>query len=1169
MPAVKLTEQQRAALAPDDRSRWLSAGAGCGKTFVLTERFLSYIDPQQRDPPAPLGKLAAITFTDAAAREMRKRIRTRCRERLAAAGNSHEGRYWQRLMREIDSARISTIHSFCAQLLRNHAVEARLDPQFETLDQAAADLLRAQTVDDELRTRLEDRDPKVLELAAWLGLTKLRNDLVRLLSDNPVAVIQRWRDRSPDEMIAVWHDHFRRIALPGELEALRCEPHYQELRRLADPTLAKPGAFRDHLQALEELVQQVDQFDPATAQGTPWSTLGDLARVRRKDGSTICKKSDWYDADCQSAYSGTCKLVRQSLDRSLLQKPMGGEDARHVARLGLSLLDVAADLFTACETRKAERNALQFDDLLERTHALLTDPEQVEVRRELARSTRLLMVDEFQDTDRLQSAIIQAFCGDQWRQQGLFVVGDFKQSIYRFRGADPDVSAQLRDELPEDMRLSLTANFRSQPAILRFVNALFHDQFEDTYEPLEATRPQVTAEPAVEMLWATPTTAERQEDRRITADEARRREARWIARRLQQMLQLGQPLVTDEASDPPQTRPVRAGDIAILLRSVSSVAVYEEALREHGLPYYLAGGHAFYAQQEIYDLLHLLRAIASPADELSLAGALRSPLFALTDETLFWLVEREGSLNAGLFAENLPLELTDREREKVVRAAEALRYLRAGKDQWLVAELVEKCLELTGYDAALLCEFLGERKLANVYKLVEQARTLDRTEPGDLWGFITQLGEFVVQAPKEALAATQAEGDVINIMTIHKAKGLEFPVVVLADMDRKLPVPSNHPVFDEQLGPLLPNRDGTSGVGFDLFRAADQAAEAEERTRLLYVACTRAADYLILSSSIEELEKPQQDWMKLIAGRFDLGSGSLVGSLPAGYQKPAVHATTVEPKQAAPAEASRQAVDLLQLVEKTRNQIRQASGGSGSTAPIATADPIAPDRGAQRRFSFSRLSGSLAHPASDGATDLASDEAREVYPNARPPAVDARQLGQLVHAVLERIVLDRPHEASEWCEFLAPQYCDDPAASNRVATEMIERLLASPRAADLVQAQTVRREVEFLLPWPRQTGTPCYLEGVIDCLYQDAQGVWRVLDYKSNLTSAGDVLAAAAPYEMQMYVYTLAAEQALGESLGESTLVFLRPGVEHQFQFDAEARERMHKQVDQAIAALR
>jgi ATP-dependent helicase/nuclease subunit A len=528
-------------------------------------------------------------------------------------------------------------------------------------------------------------------------------------------------------------------------------------------------------------------------------------------------------------------------------------------------------------------------------------------------------------------------------------------------------------------------------------------------------------------------------------------------------------IVVDHATGQP--RPVRLGDVAILLRTLSDAQVYEEALREYGLDYYLAGGHAFYSQQEIYDVLNLLSAVASSIDEIALAGALRSPMFSLADETLYWLVQRYGSLNAALGGQP-PTELSPGEAAKVRRAAATIARLRVEKDRLLVADLLALALELTGYDATLLAEFLGPRKAANIEKLVEQARALDRTSPGDLQGFITQLSEFVLQAPKESLAATQTEGDGVRIMTIHYAKGLEFPVVVLPDLDRGRHGGAMRPVLDEALGPLVnvlgDDLDEPRGsIGIDLYRFREDLEENEERKRLLYVACTRAADYLILSSSLADADKPKQDWLKLVNRTVGLADGQLRAPLPAGYAPPEVLITDERPPLEGDAAARTRGGDLARLVEKTR----QLAAATPPALPT-TCDRIAVDAGARRRFSFSQLTGRLTLDEDESPESAPAATAPPAEPAATSgPHVDGRELGALVHAVLERIDVRRQEGVAELCQYLAPQFAVvQPAEAAAAAATAVERFLRTPRAAVLAAASVVRREVEFMLPWTEGAG---------------------------------------------------------------------------------------------------
>ncbi|HEY3391799.1 MAG TPA: 3'-5' exonuclease, partial [Lacipirellulaceae bacterium] len=742
----------------------------------------------------------------------------------------------------------------------------------------------------------------------------------------------------------------------------------------------------------------------------------------------ICSAKDWLASEVFNQYRDACAALRASVDGHR-PRPFDEEVAREAAERGLALLRLTAKVVKAYDERKAALGRLDFDDLLSRTFALVSSLEHAAIRERFSKDLHLLLVDEFQDTDQLQVDLVKALCGPGFDAGRLFFVGDFKQSIYRFRGAAPKVFRDLRARVDERGRLPLNMNFRSQPAILHFINALFCDAFTnslplsyrtsdslplrnqksdslppagragegvstgETYVPLRPNRPQITDPTAVEFLWTI--APNKHSNVRGEAQKARRQEARALARRLASLLDPDsseRPIVDEKTGQPRAARP---GDIAILFRALSDVHIYEEALREQELDYYLVGGHAFYAQQEIYDVLNLLRAVASSADELSLAGVLRSPFFSLTDETLFWLVDCAGSLNAGLLGERLPRQLSAEERAKAAAAAETIRALRDIKDRVPIATLLGEALERTGYDAVLLAEFLGERKLANLHKLIERARAADASGM-DLGDFITQLAQFIAREPKEALAATLPEAaDIIRLMTIHHAKGLEFPLVVVPDLDRPANIRSPCAALHPELGPLVsqPSDDENekASTGMTLFSAHDRAEELEERKRLLYVACTRAADYLILSSSLADVDKPKSDWMKLIGERFELDSGDLIARLPKDYETPCVR-VTIEPQSDEKPTSKSRGPDILKMLEAAQ----QLAASGKCIIPHVDAIPV--DRAARRQFSFSRLTGQLVRtnghvPGDDEFSALPPPEAK----------IDPLRLGALVHDVLGRI----------------------------------------------------------------------------------------------------------------------------------------------------------------------
>jgi len=1162
---IVLTDQQRRAITTRDTSVALSAGAGCGKTFVLTERFLAQLAPDSSGRTR-LGQVVAITFTERAAREMRDRIRTACTERLLECPDDQVD-HWLELVREIDSARISTIHSFCGSVLRAHAVDAGLDPQFRVLDQAQADTLLSELLDRQLRRRLAEHDDAVIDLIVQFGLSGLHERIAMLLGRRQEIDWDQWLAEKPEELAARWEEYFRTDVLPRIMRQITDSEAAQTLLGICRDRPSNNSVMLDRfrllLERLPKLAESAVRVAGGKAEGDapavpghrfalprppcklPKDDLKEIREAAKVQGGG--GKKAWTSDEIYQQFSESAKALRKLIDK---QKKMVGFDAEQAgpsAEAALQLLAVTAEIAKAYEDQKRELGVLDFNDLLIRTRDLLVGPNRAAMRKQLDSQIRLLLVDEFQDTDPLQVELVRALCDDDITRNKLFFVGDYKQSIYRFRGAQPQVFRQLREQVPEGGRLPLTLNFRSQPAILDFVNALFCEEFGPSYEPLRPHRPQVSPHPAVEFLWAA--SDETESDNFGKIERLRRLEADRIAQRIRDMLDSGEELVWDEESaraGRPAARAVRPGDIALLFRALSNVEIYEEALRRYDIDYYLVGGHAFYSQQEVFDLLNLLRAIDNPCDQISLAGVLRSPFFNLLDETLFHLAGHPD----GLFAGELGAPITDQQRSRVEFAAGVLRELRAMKDRVPIAQLINEALERTGYDAILPAEFLGTRKLANLQKLIEQARSFDRSGIFTLSDFITQLSEFVAQQPKEALAATHGEStDVVRLMTIHQSKGLEFPVVVVPDLDRRRHGSTTTVAFTPQLGPMVKVPEFQSGL--DLYRLAESDEEDAELVRLLYVAVTRAADYLVLSSGVEKLGKATGPWMKLLGRRFDLLDGT------------SKDVTTKAPRlrRGAQTAAKPQAAvrrDLEKVIEQAGKMAAQ-----GQCRVPKYIDPVPRDHAARRQYSFSRLTGEFhavdaappAEPLEDGIP-------------IQSQKIDPLTMGKLVHAVLEEIDFSNPAEIAETVRRCAgKQLIDVNGDILDEPIDMVGRFLASPRAARIAAAEQMHPELEFLLAWPPDGNEHDgrYIQGFIDCIYQDSDDRWHLVDYKTNRVDEGNVASVAKGYQMQMLLYALATERILGQGPVELVLHFLRGGLEYNFPWDDDSRRRVIETVDRAI----
>ncbi len=480
----QLTDQQQAAIDCRKHSVALSAGTGCGKTSVLTERFISHLDVETYPDSkrTRLGQLIAITFTDAAAREMRSRIRKACYDRLQQSKTAESQQVWLRHLREIDAARISTIHAFCTSLLRSHASQAGLDPTFGVLDQADADVLQYDVIDDVLRQQLADLDEATLDLAATYGLQQLKQQIAELLGHRHDPAFQKWLDETPENLVAAWREWHRLYGFPNAIAEIATAAPIDTMIGLLESlnVLEKKDKLQAAREALLDWLPRLKNQDSAL-KDSHLQQIRDWAKVQG-----ICSAKDWPDGQYDD-YRDACKELRNLIDKHLPQ-PFDNIAAQETARLGFELLKLTAKVVAAYDARKPPKANSTSTTSSPKHTTSLTIQQTAICRKNLSDDLRLLLVDEFQDTDQLQVDLVKNLCGPGFDDGRLFFVGDFKQSIYRFRGAIPQVFPEFREQLKEPGRLPLTRNFRSQPEILHFVNALFCEAFAN-YEALRR-RPQ-------------------------------------------------------------------------------------------------------------------------------------------------------------------------------------------------------------------------------------------------------------------------------------------------------------------------------------------------------------------------------------------------------------------------------------------------------------------------------------------------------------------------------------------------------------------------------------------------------------------------------------------------------------------------------------------------------
>src|SRR5579872_3925843 len=482
------TPQQTAAIKTKHVSIVLSAGAGCGKTSVLTQRFLSHLE--QGEHRAELSSLVAITFTERAAREMRDRIRSKCREKLQSCP-AEEVSHWQAILRELDSARISTIHSFCSSLLRSNAVEVGIDPRFTLLDETLGSSFLKKSVETGLHRLLARNDADAAELVFEFGLSRARVIIAALIPQRYRISVPEWQARTAKDLAALWDQRWHGEVVPQLLSEIAESPAAARTLELLRDYIPQSAVMQERRLALLALLPTLaGSPDPESA----LEALQDNARVQ--GGGT---KKDWPNEDVYGEIRDALKNLRDQAEKTLGLLDYDPEHLLRGAEIALCALRAAASLGESYDSEKKEAGLVDFDDLLLRARDLLRD--HADVRRRAAKGTSLLMVDEFQDTDPIQDDIVRLLCPDAFVEGRLFVVGDSKQSIYRFRRAEPRVFHKLRRDVGAEGRLPLSFNFRSQPQILSFINALFDGALGSEYEALETTAEQLSPSPCVEFLF--------------------------------------------------------------------------------------------------------------------------------------------------------------------------------------------------------------------------------------------------------------------------------------------------------------------------------------------------------------------------------------------------------------------------------------------------------------------------------------------------------------------------------------------------------------------------------------------------------------------------------------------------------------------------------------------
>ncbi|HXG76051.1 MAG TPA: UvrD-helicase domain-containing protein [Gaiellaceae bacterium] len=1032
-------------------------------------------------------------------------LRTRIRRALLERGRPD-------LARELDGAWISTIHGFCNRLLKAHPFAVGLDPRFRELEDAGAAVLKGEAFERALAAFCAAGDPERLRLLATYRADGLR----RMLT----GVYETLRSAGRELVLELG-------PRPGLAEAV------QALREEAELLAADAGASDDARGSAREALRIV-------APGAPPERLVDLSALQAR-GSRA--------ASFEQARKAVERAALEDLaaaDRDLLQE----------------LLERFAAEYAAAKRRES---VVDFEDLQLAARELLRGDEAV--RDAVRLRFRLVMVDEFQDTNRLQCELIDLAVHPE--ETEVFTVGDEFQSIYGFRHADVEVFRERRAQAAN--LHTLRRNYRSRPQVLAAVNFLFAGAFGDEYQPLAASA--TFADPVfghpVELLVTDKSSF------RDAPEHWRQGEARAIALRVRALVDAGE---------------AQPGEIVVLFAAGTDAERYEEALRREGLPTYRATGRGYFGQQQVVDVLAYLRLLRNRYDDVALVTVLASPFVGVSNDALVLLrraaprrplfTALERTVPEGLSEEDERLLLAFRQRyERLVRASSRIG----------LEPLIERVVAEHDYDLAVLARWDGARRFANVRKLGRLAREYEALRGADLAGFVRFVREQDAVGARELEAVAEEEGaDAVRLLTIHAAKGLEFKVVIVADAGRD----TGRPRGGDEIVALSDGRFGFKMVhptrgerkpvfGYEQVREAEREQERAERLRLYYVAMTRAIDRLIVSGAIDPERRADRE-------------------TPIGWvlDRLGAHEAVAEADESA-VELERGEARFLLRVERYRAEAGTAEAGAAETAVATGADGGPADEGQLALFGDLPEAGApvgLMLPALPTLPEPSLHDVRRLSysalalfercsyryfaervlglaPARRPAggegggdALAGHEIGDAVHRLLEAVPLERPAppprpelEAAvrAWYPGVTAEELDHVAA---LVAAYCESGLAR-RVAELPGA-AVERPFAF-----EHDGV--LLHGRLDVLWRDGPRA-LVVDYKSNVLGEEEPRdVVEAEYRLQRLVYALACLRD-GASQVEVAYQFLeRPEDVVSAGFTAEDLPALEAELSAAIARIR
>jgi ATP-dependent helicase/nuclease subunit A len=1125
-----------------DDTMVVEAAAGTGKTTELVARIVRLIETGR----AQIGQIVAVTFSEKAAGELKLRIREQLeRGRARVPTDSPEATRLTAAVHDFEDAHVSTIHGFCSELLRERPVEACVDPSFAVLTESQAEAVFDEAFVGWLHQQLGNPGEGLRR--ALRRPSRWRPD-----EDDENGPLERLKRAARD--LVEWRDHDAAWKRPAYDRERAIDELIEELRGFAADS-ARPLKRGDnfHLDTIHarrtsaeiERLRKIGikDYDGWEAALITLASQRDFARPRKGSGASFAE--------------GVSRQVMHDRHARLLERLQ-----RFVADADADVAALLRDELRACldeyERRKRDAGVLDFLDLLIKARDLVRD--WPEVRRRFQDRFRVVLVDEFQDTDPLQAELLCLLASDasdpaRVRPGALFIVGDPKQSIYRFRRADVGVYREIAESLTRDRARAVTlqTSYRAVPEIQRFVNAAFRevmngdaDSLHATYVDLRPSRGEQPAQPSVIALpiprpygW-----------RDVRLESLEQSQPLAIGEFVKWLVSSACPWTVD-AADPedPRRRTRRRivpSDICLLFRRFlhfgdDVTRAYVAELEARGVPHLLVGGKTFHEREEVDAIRTALVAIEWPEDELSVFATLRGPLFAIDDEELL----EYHSFSRGFHPYRLPQGLPDR-LQPVVAALTTLRGLHAARNHRPVAQTIGKLIEVTRAHAGFILWKSGEQVLANVLHISDLARQYEAEGGLSFRGFVEMLREAAgkTQTPEAPILEEGSEG--VRLMTVHKAKGLEFPIVILADIGCRLSARSASRVIDSGANLCAIALAGMAPLDLVEANEREQRRDEAEGVRLAYVAATRARDVLVVPA----------------VGDAPFANGWVAPLNPALYP-PVAERQSPQPARGCPLFKGKDTVlerpDGQQPDQSTVRPGAYTLGDPVTGEPYSVVwwDPLLLDAPADDNRGLRRddLISKEARPG-----DVAADRARYeewrarkqlVIERASKPSVSVltatewahaaettiegtvpsiaemaasvtvedagtfgprpsgKRFGVLVHALLAAVPFTATESEVEQLAKLHAKLLAAPDNERDEAAQIVTRVLAHRLIADARAAAAVRREAPISI-----VIDGALVDGQIDLAFETAAG-WTVVDFKTD----AEIGASEDVYRRQVALY--------------------------------------------------